>query len=41
MDTTFRIPLGPADNVFHFLLAAGAVATAAVVRFRGTATLSS
>ena len=39
LDTTFRIPLAPADNVFHLLLAAGAVATAAAVRFGGTATL--
>ena len=38
MGTTFRIPLGPADNVFHLLLAAGALATAAAVRLGAAAT---
>ena len=32
--STFRIPLAAADNVFHLLLAAGAVATAAAPRLR-------
>jgi hypothetical protein len=38
LDTTFRIPLGPADNVFHLVLAAGATATAAAVGFRRAVT---
>ena len=38
MDTTFRIPLAPADNVFHLLLAAGAAATAVAVRLGGATT---
>ena len=32
-----RISLGPADNVFHLLLAAGAGATAAADRFGAAA----
>ena len=32
MGSTFRIPLGAADNLFHLLLAVGAVVTALAVR---------
>ena len=38
LDTTFRIPLGPADNAFHLLLAGAAAATVVAVRIRRAAT---